>query len=335
MKRERLPYEPGAVVDFFDEGLTALGALCARTWHDRLEVVAEGKAARFWNADGALHSVELQFAAVGASDVRDAAREVFPACPLTFRLAEALRPVPLALERAVLTAEGAAARPPDVGVVEKLWRHQFPDTVRWRQVASFARDFHFALVALVRCEIQAIDQHWSLHRMALALPGGRRDEGLAHDIDFARLEAAPAGLEWPVPDATGWHALISRALAEDLAGDLAQVTARQEQRMRREVERVDDYFDGYKRELTDRASRGRGAKLKLDERRAAAQAEHARHRADQVARHEIAIVPHIDALLLVAEPAWRAALQVERAHQPPATVTARFVPRARRWEIGR
>lgn len=45
MKLPRLPYETGAVLDFYEDGLTALGALCARPWHDRLDVVAEGRAA--------------------------------------------------------------------------------------------------------------------------------------------------------------------------------------------------------------------------------------------------------------------------------------------------
>ena len=42
---------------------------------------------------------------------------------------------PVALERVVLAVDGAAVRPPDGGVVEKLWRNQFPDTVRWRPTA--------------------------------------------------------------------------------------------------------------------------------------------------------------------------------------------------------
>ena len=40
MKLERLPYAPDALVDFYDEALTALGALCERTWHDHLRAVA-------------------------------------------------------------------------------------------------------------------------------------------------------------------------------------------------------------------------------------------------------------------------------------------------------
>jgi hypothetical protein len=328
-----MPYEPGALLDFYEEGLTALGALCSRSWHDRIEVVADGAAARLWNADGALHSVELQFAPNAASGGRDATREIFPGCPLTFRLADALRPAPLALERVVLGSDGSAARPPDAAVVEKLWRSQFPGTTRWGQTTPLIADYHFSLVALMRCELQAIDQHWSLHRMALALPSGRIDDGLANEIGFARPDHSTRGPDaWPAAAPAEWSALFSRAMEQELAGTLAGVRERQETRLRRELERVDNYFDNYERELSERARRGRNATVKLADRLAAAKAEHARHRADQVARHEIAIVPYLDALLLVAEPAWRTTVQVDRAHQPATILKARFVPRARRWE---
>ena len=55
-------------------------------------------------------------------------------------------------------------------------------------------------------------------------------------------------------------------------------------------------------------------------------------RADQLARHEIRVQPHVDALLLVAEKAWRARLQVQRAHQAEI-LDALFVPRSRRWAL--
>ncbi|MEY2881566.1 MAG: hypothetical protein RLZZ15_3946 [Verrucomicrobiota bacterium] len=331
MKLDRLAYRPDALLDFFEEGLGALGGLCARPWHDRLEVVAEGAAARLWRADGELHSAELQFVAAGETGARDAQREVFPGCPLTFQLAEALRPSPPPLERAVLEIDGAA-RPPDAAVIERLWRQAHPDTLRWRLASPLTPAFHHSLVALVRCEVQATDQHWSLHRVALGLPDGRADDGLAREIGFARLAAAPAALAWPTPDPTGWSGLLTGAIEGELAGELAAVRARQEGRLARELTRVDDYFANYERELAGRASRGRGATGKFAERLAAAKAEHARHRADQVARHEIVVVPHVDALLLVAEPAWRGTLHIERAHRPPAALEARFVPRARRWE---
>ena len=129
MRIERLTHSPGAVADFYDEALTALGALCERTWYDRLVVVAEGDSARLWNQDGALHEIELWFPPAENTALREAASEVFPGCPLTFRLTEALRPAPLALERFGLSNVGGA-RPPGADVAEKLWRTQFPSTNR-------------------------------------------------------------------------------------------------------------------------------------------------------------------------------------------------------------
>ncbi len=98
------------------------------------------------------------------------------------------------------------------------------------------------------------------------------------------------------------------------------------------MDRIDEYFQSYERELTARAARStsQSAKLKTADRLAAARAEHTRRRADQVARHEIRVQPQIDALLLTAEPAWSAAIQVDAARQTQ-TLEARFVPRARRW----
>ncbi len=332
MKLERLSYDPGALVDFYETGLAALGALCERTWHDRLEIVAEGPAAKLWNADGTLHEIELAFTPADVTAARDAAREVFPGCPLTFRLAEAIHPVPLPLERVALAGE-PHAHPPEPAVAEKLWRAQFANTTRWRLAAPFKPDFHFSLVTLVRCEIQAIDQHWSLRRLAVALPDGEADDSLAQRISFARADAElAASITWPEPEPARWQALLRAVLEAELEGDLATIRLRQENYLRRELDRIDQYFENYQRELAARAVRSasKDAKLKTAERLAAARTEHAHRRADQVARHEIRVQPHLDALLLVAEPAWRAQLQVEAAHQPK-TLEGLFVPRARRW----
>ena len=159
MKLERVPHNPGKLLEFYEEGLNNLGALCERTWHDRLEVVAEGASARLWHSDGAFHEVELQFAPADTASARDAGREIFPGCPLTFRLAELLRVFPLQLERFVLP-DASLARPLETAVLEKLWRSQFPDTTRWQVAAPQEAAFHFALLALARCEVQAIEQQW-------------------------------------------------------------------------------------------------------------------------------------------------------------------------------
>ena len=331
MKLERLPYDPAALVNFYEEGFASLGALSERTWHDRLEIVAQGEPAKFWNPEGTLHEVELVFAPADAASARDAAREVFPGCPLTFHLAEALRPAPLPLERVVLGSE-APARPPDAAVAEKLWRAQFEEPMRWRLATPFKAAFHFSLVALVRCEIQAIDQHWSLRRLAVALPEGEPDESLAHSLGLVQPEASPQDVPWPRPEPARWMTFLRGALEMDLVDDLAAIRARQENYLRRELDRIDEYFQNYEGELSARAARStsQNTKLKTADRLAAAKAEHARRRADQVARHEIRVQPHIDALLLTAEPAWGATIQVDAARQTQ-TLEARFVPRARRW----
>jgi len=121
-------------------------------------------------------------------------------------------------------------------------------------------------------------------------------------------------------------------LEAELAGQLQAIRARQESYLRRELDRIDDYFENYESELASRASRSasRSAKLKTTDRLAAAKAEHTRRRADQVAHHEIRVQPHLDALLLVSEPAWRGSLSLERA-RVQQTSEALFVPRARRW----
>jgi hypothetical protein len=334
MKIERIPYDPSAVLNFYEEGLGAMGALCERTWHDRLEVVAEGRGASLWNADGSIESMELHFAPADAATARDANREVFPGCPLTFRLAEALRPAAMPLERLIL-ANNSTDRSPDPAVAEKLWRAQFPETTRWRLKTPFKSDFHFSALALARCEIQAIDQHWSLNRVAVALPGGEPDENLARDIAFAKVDPAPsAEIPWPKLELALWHGFIDRALELDLKDDLRGIVARQENSLKRELSRVDDYFENYARELAGRAGRSTNAnvRLKQADRLAAAKAEHERRRADQIARHEIRVHPHLDALLLIAEPAWRAELELQREHRAQSTA-ALLIPRSRRWEV--
>jgi len=332
MKLARLPYEPGILLDFYEEALAALGALCERPWHDRLQVVAEGAVAALWNARGTLHSGELRFSPADSGTAGAADFEVFPGCPLTFRIAEALRPAPLVLERAVLA--GDSDRPsPDPSVAERLWRNQFDDTRQWRMESAFARAFHFSLVAVTRSEIQAIDQHWSLHRIALSLPDGTRDEGLSREIDSARLDPRPASeILWPSPDVAVWGRFLISALEAELAEEIGGIRSRQVNSLARELSRIDDYFDNYARELETRANArtSEDVKAKVAERLAAAKAEQARHRADQIARHEIRVRPHFDALVLVAEPAWRASLKFERAHRHQST-SAIFVPRSRKW----
>jgi len=162
------------------------------------------------------------------------------------------------------------------------------------------------------------------------------DDDLARDLPLTRPEAAPASdIPWPTSDPARWREIIERALATDLEEELRPIRERQENGLRRELERIDDYFGNYARELAARASRAssENAKLKGAERLAAAQAEHARRRSDQVNRHEIRVSPHLDALLVVAEPAWQTKLKLEHGRETRMS-DAVFVPRARRWEAG-
>src|SRR5436309_3018468 len=117
MNLSRLSHDPTALIDFYHEGLDTLGAICERSWHDRLQLIAEGRAARLWNTDGALLERELRFVPTDATGARDADKEVFAGCPSTFRLAEALRPSPLPLEKVVLQPFDQG-RAPSVETVE-------------------------------------------------------------------------------------------------------------------------------------------------------------------------------------------------------------------------
>ncbi len=331
MKLQRLTNSPSALIHFYEEGLGALGAVCDRTWHDRLQLVAEGAAARLWDPEGKLLDTEIHFVAPDDNAPRRADTEVFPGCPLTFRLAEALRPIPLPLERGrVLASDALKAPAPDVA--EKLWHAQFPGSSRWRLESSFSTGWHFSLIALVRCEIQAIDQHWTVHRIAISLPDGLPDVPLAKDLDFLELSPAASDVPWPGVDLARWRDHLHRAIEQDIGPDLVQVRERQQKVLRRELERVDSYFAGYEKEISDRQKRSHseGAKLKADERLAAARDEHARRREDQLQRHIIRVIAHLDSLMLLGETAWTAT--VAFAHRgDPKTVGALFIPRARRW----
>jgi len=334
MKLTRLSPDPARLIEFYQEGLESLGAVCERTWHDRLHLVAEGPAARLWEAQGGFVEREISFPPADATTTRNANGEVFPGCPLTFRLAETLRSIPLTFERVLLAPVGSPD-PPDPKVTAKLWHQQFPNTRGWRPESAFRSDHLFSLLALVRCEIQAIDQHWSVHRLALSLPEGRRDDDLAQRLDFCDVtEASPLDVSWPPAETIRWKPLVQAALAEELQGDLLAIRARQTRYLQRELDRIDRYFEGYQRELTGRQSRRKGsdAHAKYESRLAAAKLEHQNRVLDQIHRHEVKVLPHVDALLLLAEPAWAATVSFELDHRPMRR-PALFNPRNRHWSL--
>ncbi len=334
MNLERLPYDTSALVDFYEEGLSALGAICERSWHDRLQLIAEGPSARLWCPSGALTELELSFPSPESADARDAERQVFPGCPLTFRLVEALRSSTLVMNRAALQPF-VQNRPPSPEVAAKLWHAQVPNCSRWTMTGEFKAAWHFSVLFLMRCEIQAIDQHWSLHRIALSLPDGNRDESLAAALEFALVEPSPeTAITWPPLNGASLEPMLQKALREELAAELGSITLRQEQYLRRELDRVDRYFENYEKEITERQRRSRQepTKFKITERLAAAKSEHERRRQDQISRHEIRIIPRVDALMLLAEPAWEASVQHVQNHEARNT-QARFIPRNRRWMV--
>ena len=334
MQLTRLPYRPAALMDFVEEALTRQGAVCERSWHDRLHVLAEGAAARLWHPDGALIEKEIHFTDPEQAAPRQADHEVFPGCPLLFRLCEELNPRPLVLQRAVV-APSDQNQTPGHDLAERSWRHQFPATTRWQLASGFAPDWAFSLVALVRGEIQAIDQHWSLHRLTLSLPGGEPDEALSQNLEFLALDSTgAAAVPWSETNMDGWRGLLLEACERELAATLAKVRERQENYLRRELARVDEYFLNYERELREHLGRTRSedSRGRLQDRIKAAAAEHVRRRNDQVQRHEIRVMLHLDQLVLLAEPAWRAGVATN-LHGPLAPVAARFIPRTRAWQI--
>jgi hypothetical protein len=223
---------------------------------------------------------------------------------------------------------------PEEAILEKLWSAQHPGTRRWRRLTGFKSAFHFSLLALVRCEIQAIDQRWSLHRVAVSLPDGTPDEALASNLDSATLAADPQ-VNWPKVDPPLWTGMLARTIENALAADLAEVIARQEHHLRRELDRINDYFDAYEAELRARSSRSRAphAEAGLEDRLAATRLEREHRCHDQRVRYEVRVVPHVDSLLLVAEPAHTCRVAYHRDHAE-REAEAHFIPRARRWWIG-
>lgn len=331
MKFPKIPARPAPLIDFFEEGLAALGAVCERPWHDRMEVLAEGDAARLWHADGALFAGEVHFPASSSSGGRDAATEVFAGCPLTFHLVEALWARHAGSFRACLS-DGLSPKPPEMAVALKLWQAQFGPCARW-QAAPMRRAWHLSAVAPVRCEVQAIDQSWTFHRLAFALSSGERDAALESAMDhFTPCEGFDAAPAWPEIDREWLAARVNSALTAELAPDLDAIKRRQEHYLRRELARVDGYFEHYAQELEARRQRQRKEEtvVRYGQRIEAARAEHQRRRADQIERHAIRVMPRVDGLLLLAEPAFATRVEWRAGHEHHSA-GAVFLPRARRW----
>jgi hypothetical protein len=129
-----------------------------------------------------------------------------------------------------------------------------------------------------------------------------------------------------------WQPALARALTAELTQELDEIKRRQQRYLERELRRLDEYFDHYEQELRARLSRQHKpeSKARFEQRVRAAALEHDRRRADQIARHEIRVVPHLDAVLLTAEVAWKTGMRGRHGETLPEAV---YVPRARRWFV--
>ena len=130
--------------------------MCERTWHDRLEVVAEGEAAKLWNPDGALHEIELAFAPADATAARDASARGVPRLPINVPPGGNPAPLPLAVGTVALPAKPAPTRlirrwPKSSGA--RSFGH---DTMAARR--PFKGRLSFSLPGWRGAKIQAIDQ---------------------------------------------------------------------------------------------------------------------------------------------------------------------------------
>src|SRR5260370_40764168 len=123
MKFPKIPTRAEHLMEFFEQGLHSLGAICERSWHDRLEVLAEGDAARLWREDEELFSGEVYFRDTGSHDPANAQSEGFPGFPRTCRLAESLWRRHLAQSRGCVSPEISVNAPAN-DVADKLSQAQ-------------------------------------------------------------------------------------------------------------------------------------------------------------------------------------------------------------------
>jgi hypothetical protein len=332
MKLDKIQPQPQTLLEFFEEGLPALGAVTERSWHDRLETVAEGPAAQLWNPQGELVSTELEFPNAASLRDVDASRQVFPGCPLTFHLAEILR-AQRPSEFRVISSEGLSSKPLTSEVLNNTWSQQ----MRAAGHVTFGpllAEWHFTFVLLVRCEIQSTGQHWSLHRVAVSWPGGERDPLMERDFGLLIPAAAPAeSVPWPHWNAEVLEALTRAAMEEEIQTEIAPIRERQQQYLQRELARIDTYFASYEAELKQRASRrsaSADAHTRHEDRLRAAQEEHQRRREDQIHRHEISVIPTVDLCVCVAERAWATRVTVRHGRESQEHPYL-YVPRLRRW----
>src|ERR1700756_2673086 len=331
MKLSRIKTGSEQLVEFCEETLRSFGAVSERSWYDRLEVLAEGETAHLLQNDADFFSGELRFHEAGLSQASNTGIEVFPGCPLIFRLVETLWRRQIPYSRVCLST-GDTPKAPANDVAERLWYAQFRSSARWR-ATPFVPDWAPSILAAVRCEVQAIDQTWSYHRLGFSLPIGDQDGSLEFMLE-QMVQLEQAALEWPGAALGVLNQWIGGAIENELDSGVSKIKERQQLYFRRELTRIYDYFENYSRELRSRMDHQKkeDAKQRYADRLEATRAEHFRRRADQIERHTIVVIPHVDALLTVAEPAFRTTVSW-RAGRDEFSATALFVPRTRRWQV--
>jgi hypothetical protein len=329
MKLSRLAYDPAYLLDFYEEILGSYGCLCERTWYDQLFVIPGGYGAIFWSSE--ISEANLRFRSTSESAAIDPARDVFPGSPLTLSICESVLSQ-LALHRAALRT--GEQKPPDLGLVERRWNNQFPNRVKMRMTTPFVASAHFSIVAALRCEIQAVDQHWSQHRLAINLSTGEPDPQLAEQLPILEPWNNPVPFNWPQFRQDECRKALLAALEQEAGATVKSVKDRQSKYLQRELATVDRYYDDYSEALARRLNRTRSdaGRSKMEERLKAAQLEHHIRRIDQIKRHEIRVHAHVDALLMVAEPAHKT--QVRYVHErQERQQDALWIPRIRSWSL--
>lgn len=139
--------------------------------------------------------------------------------------------------------------PPSADILLRGWTRN-TSTTRPSLAQPVKPAWHFSIVALVRSEIQAIDQHWSLHQLALAWPGGESDDALASEIAFLGDEAPPQGIFWPTPEPSALGALIERHLRQHIACPLCRATRSRRRRTFAPPQRPDPPSRNFRRTLS-------------------------------------------------------------------------------------
>lgn len=219
-------------------------------------------------------------------------------------------------------------------MIERRWSHQYPAKERLQITTPFVAAVHFSVIAVLRCEIQAVDQHWTQYRLAINLQNGDPDSQLAEQVAVLEPWSDPTPIDWPEFSPEPCRKVLLTALEREAWPAVKAIKVRQSKYLQRELDTVDRYYSDYEASLTDRMNRTRNddGRAKMRARLEAARQEHQIRRIDQIKRHEIHVFAHVDALLMVAEPAHRT--QVRYVSQRQAQQQdALWIPRTRSWVV--